>query len=335
MTSTASHATNLILNSSFEDDGFNNSNLRCPMSAWTGCVGINAGETSKVDPTLDGHAAYLAIGTSGSLGFVSQTIATTAGQNYLFTFDYSSDGASGNAFQAKFGGTVVMNLSGGAFNANWPNFNGGATHGFIVTATGSTTTVSFGGEGNGSSFIGVDDVSVVQSTAGATVQNTGSHGVNNPLLLTGSEPISSISGNLGPSDLIDSYEFTLCHGGLHSCGSTRELKIDASFTDVTDSICLNLFSASNVNIALKTVCGESAFLDVLNLAVLDGTGNNFQNYILTVTENGVADPSYNVFFETPVDAAVVAVTPVPEPATLMLFGAPLASIAFLRRRRAA
>jgi hypothetical protein len=130
------------------------------MTAWTGCEGKNAGETSTLDQILIGHAEYLAIGTIGQLGFVSQVLPTVVGQEYTFQFDFSSDGATGNRFQALWGAQVVMDESNSPFNPGWATFDGSATYRFTETATSTATTISFGGEGNGTSFVGVDDVIV-------------------------------------------------------------------------------------------------------------------------------------------------------------------------------
>jgi hypothetical protein len=78
---------NLVRNYSFEDDGFNTSSLKFPVSKWM-TMGSNLGETSTLDPKLDGHAEYLAIGTVGSLDSVSQTFATVVGQKYTFQFSF-------------------------------------------------------------------------------------------------------------------------------------------------------------------------------------------------------------------------------------------------------
>jgi hypothetical protein len=161
-------ADNLVQNSSFEDDGMFSSNLICPISGWTGCSGINAGETSTYDSTLGVpgamHAEYLAIGTVGGLGHVSQNIATIVGQTYRFTFQFSSDGDPTNRFRAMWGSNVLTDVTGAAFNPDWFNFNAGSTayHSFDITATSATTTISFAAQGNarGTSFIGVDDVTV-------------------------------------------------------------------------------------------------------------------------------------------------------------------------------
>jgi len=150
---------NLVKNSSFECDGINSSHLISPITGWT-VNNTDIGETSFFDPVLVGHAEYLAICTVGKLGIVSQTISTVYGQSYTFTFTFSSDGAEGNFFQARWGNQVVMEADSMSFRPGWAKFNGSAEYSFIVTATSTHTKISFRGEGNGTSCIGVDDVSV-------------------------------------------------------------------------------------------------------------------------------------------------------------------------------
>jgi hypothetical protein len=180
-------AANLVQNNSFEDDGVNLAGLVCPMSNWSGCIGINAGETTFFASTIAALAAplfptYLAIGTPGRLGYVSQDIPTSGGQRYRFTFAFTSDGDPANRFQALWGGSVLMDVTGAPFNPGWISNSGGCPYisdpqyeaciqsggggpaffSFDVTALAPITTISFGGEGNasGTSFVGIDDVFV-------------------------------------------------------------------------------------------------------------------------------------------------------------------------------
>jgi hypothetical protein len=162
--------TNLVENNSFEDDGAGMANLVVPVSRWTlseSPLTINAGETTFHDPVLAG-VTYLAIGTVGHLGFVSQAIPTVAGQTYTFSFSFSSDGAAGNEFEALWNGSVIMNAANTPFNPDWNNLSlpdsGTAAYSFTEMATSSSTTIAFGGMGNGSSYVGIDNVSVTPAT---------------------------------------------------------------------------------------------------------------------------------------------------------------------------
>ena len=149
---------NLVYNNSFEDDGTNFTTLHTPISFWTTSGGRIGEGLNTADSKLAGPN-YLAIGTSGSLGTVSQVITTVIGQTYLFGFSYSSDGTSGNVFKALWNGTVETSVTGTAFDTGWGNY---ISNLYTVTATGTQTTISFQGQsGNGSSFIGVDNVGVL------------------------------------------------------------------------------------------------------------------------------------------------------------------------------
>jgi T5SS/PEP-CTERM-associated repeat protein len=156
---------NLVQNDSFEDDGIGSSTLIVPVTDWTFSLPVgamNAGETSAFDPVLAGsHASYLAIGTKGTVGLVSQVIPTVAGELYLFSFQFSSDGATGNEFQALWNSTVVMDATSAPYNnGGWSNYDGTAQFSFTETAVSSSTTIAFGGMGNGASYVGVDGVFV-------------------------------------------------------------------------------------------------------------------------------------------------------------------------------
>jgi hypothetical protein len=170
LSSVATHEAraNLVLNDSFEDDGNNLTSLFCPISDWTaslpcgtGTGEMNAGETSLYDPGLDGHSGYLAIGTLGQLGEVSQAINTVAGQTYEFTFSFSGDGILDNQFEALWGGAVVMDVTDAPYDIDWgPGSGDSDVYSFTETATATSTTIAFLAEGGDGAFVGVDDVSV-------------------------------------------------------------------------------------------------------------------------------------------------------------------------------
>jgi len=92
---------------------------------------------------------------------VSQNIRTVPAKTYTFRFTFSSDGTERNFFQAKWGNQIVMEARSMSFNDGWVTFDGSAQYTFTVTATSAVTKISFAGEGNGTSCVGVDDVSVV------------------------------------------------------------------------------------------------------------------------------------------------------------------------------
>jgi hypothetical protein len=170
-------APNLVRNYSFECDGYNQNNLTTPIKHWS-FQGANLGETSTFDPALQGHAAYLAIGTPGTFGVVSQVIDTVPGHTYTFSFAFVSDGDPGNVFEAKWGSELLMVVRGEAYRPGWAQWDDtnntedrSVVYSFTVTATSDKTPIRFLGQSaTGSSFVGVDDVYVIPTTVGAALR---------------------------------------------------------------------------------------------------------------------------------------------------------------------
>jgi hypothetical protein len=86
----------------------------------------------------------------GSPGTLSQDIATTIGDTYDFQFWLKSPAASGT-FSASFGSNQVFSTTTGTGSYIFEDFT--------VTATSTTTTVSFTGSANGDVW-SLDDISV-------------------------------------------------------------------------------------------------------------------------------------------------------------------------------
>ena len=84
---------------------------------------------------------------------MSQTLATTAGQNYLLSlWLYDGDGATPNQFLVVWNGTTLFNQSSiGAIG--WTNIQ------YQVTATGASTVLEIGFL-NSPSWFGLDDIAV-------------------------------------------------------------------------------------------------------------------------------------------------------------------------------
>jgi hypothetical protein len=97
-----------------------------------------------------------ALGPSGSLGYLSQTLPTFAGQNYLLSLwldnPNNSYGATPNQFLVQWNGTTIFSQTNMPFTT-WTNLQ------FIVTATGSSTVLQFGFRDD-PYYLGLDDISV-------------------------------------------------------------------------------------------------------------------------------------------------------------------------------
>jgi hypothetical protein len=138
--SNTAHA-NLITNPGFETGN---------LTGWTqfGNVGFTGVDGS---PHSGSFSAFL--GPVGSLGFLSQTLATTPGQTYDLGFFLQSDGGTPNQFQVSWNGSVISNQS------NLPA-SGYTERDFLnLLATSPTTPLVFGFR-NDPGFLHLDDVAV-------------------------------------------------------------------------------------------------------------------------------------------------------------------------------
>lgn len=136
----AADPTNLVVNPGFETGN---------LTGWSGSGGF-VNSSFDEGPNTGTYAAFF--GRVGSLGSISQTIATTPGGSYTFSFYFASDGGTPNEFQAYFEGTQVFE------SLNAPAF-GYTLESFTVAATDVNTTITFLGR-NDPSYQALDDVSV-------------------------------------------------------------------------------------------------------------------------------------------------------------------------------
>ena len=100
-------------------------------------------------------------GPVGSVGGISQTLITTAGQNYLISFDLRNEGGTPNFYQALFGGSQLFAATDSAA-FGYTNFS------TTAVATGASTILAFNFQQNPSYFY-LDNVSVTASGIAAAV----------------------------------------------------------------------------------------------------------------------------------------------------------------------
>jgi subtilase family serine protease len=154
---------NLVLNGGFETGDFTGWTLN------TNGVGIIVDGPNSSVSGISPHAGnYLAsFGQAGSPGYLSQTVPTLSNQSYLLSLWFNSpdvttlsqaqnDGLSSNTpneFVVAWNGTILFDQT------NIPPISGWTNLQFIVTATGSSTLLQFGGRVD-PWYLGLDDVNV-------------------------------------------------------------------------------------------------------------------------------------------------------------------------------
>jgi hypothetical protein len=117
--------------------------------------------TNTVNGVFPHSGDYFALlGSFGTnLSYLSQTLATTAGQPYVLSLWLNSpDGFSPNQFLVSWNGTTLFNQT-NLPETGWTNLQ------FVVPATGTNTVLEFGFRDD-PSFLGLDDVSVFPEQPG-------------------------------------------------------------------------------------------------------------------------------------------------------------------------
>ena len=229
---------NLVTNGSFETDSF---------TGWT--LGGNYTSTTYgpeifIDTDAEGGSTYAAgMGSVGSDGTLSQTIATTAGQTYTLSFWLQNEASGTNDFKAIWNGQTLLSLTNAAQS-------GYTEYTYTVTATGSATTLEFSAA-NGPSQWDLDNVSltangtVTPPPPAAPVISTGVENSNELVTLTGTAP--------------DGSTVTVSDGGATALGTATASSTGAwSFTTADLSAGSYAFTATDTTSA-GTSAASSAF----------------------------------------------------------------------------
>jgi hypothetical protein len=198
----------LVQNGGFETGDFTGWTL----SGNTSWTIVDNGSRSGITPHTGNYLA--AMGPAGSLGYLSQTLPTTAGASYLLSFWLDSpDGATPNESLVSWNGITLRD------ETNLPAF-GWTYLQFVVSATGTSTVLQFGVRDDPSN-LGLDDISVVPaqpSIAGISLSgsnlvvngNTGLSGLTYLVLMSTNLTLPSSQWTPVATNVLNAYgDFTI------------------------------------------------------------------------------------------------------------------------------
>src|ERR1035437_5113475 len=282
----------LVQNGGFETGDF---------TGWT--LNGDAGNFNYVDDgstvtSIAPHTGtyFAALGESGFLAYLSQTLSTTVGQKYLISL-WLNNPFAGNShnpieFSVAWNGSTLYDKKNFA-QTSWTNMQ------FVVKATGSSTVLQIGGQDD-NYYLGLDDVTVTPGFAPAISTQP-----NNLTILSGSNAVFSATVS-GTAPLVYQWRkngTNLSNGGNISGATSNVLTLTAVTTN----------SSGNYNLSVTNIFGVStssvAKLTVLLPPTITGSLTNRtiecgSNVTYTVTAAGTPPLNYQWSLDgTPVSGA--------------------------------
>ena len=124
---------------------------------------VDTGAPWYLTPYSGSYAAFL--GTASSFGYLSQTLPTTAGASYLFSFSVENPYADPAEFIVSWNGSTLLDTTTVDTNG-WTNME------FVVSATGTSTVLQFGFQDT-NGFLVLDDISFAPANSGPAPANPG------------------------------------------------------------------------------------------------------------------------------------------------------------------
>ena len=290
---------NLVQNNGFETGDFTDWTLNgsaYPYTYVTNSITYNIGTHRRpINITINAHSGtyFAAMHQSGAPAYLSQTVSTVAGQQYLLSLWLDSpDGVTPNEFSVSWNGGTLFNYTNLA-QLGWTNLQ------FVVTAVGSSSVLQIGGQDN-SAYLGLDDVSVKPIFPPSISTPT-----TNLTILSGSNAVFTVTAG-GAAPL--AYQWrkggtNLANGAGISGATSNVLTLAGVTTGSSGNYSLavtNIYGAATSSVAALTVVLPPAITSssLTNRTLQCGSNN----MTFTVTASGT--PPLN--FQWSLDGAPVA-----------------------------